>query len=94
MTSIFPKVPLLMYLFLECYKIQPLKVMNTNEIFGAFEGMKRDLLTWKSSFSSFWQIDQPDLALPRVMYVEPNQYGEYLQAYKTFMLETAIIMSR
>ena len=45
MTSIFPKVTLLMYLFLECYKIQPLKVMNTNEIFGAFEGMKRDLLT-------------------------------------------------
>ena len=39
-------------------------------------------------------VDQPDLALPRTMYLDTESYADYIAAYKTFMLETAMVMAR
>ena len=39
-------------------------------------------------------VDQPDLALPRDMYLDTESYADYITAYKTFMLDTATVMAR
>lgn len=39
-------------------------------------------------------MDQPDLALPRDMYLDTESYAEYITAYKNFMVETALVMTR
>ena len=41
-----------------------------------------------------FQIDQPSLALPRAMYLDTEKYADFIATYKTFMLDTAIVMTR
>ena len=51
----------------------------------------------------FWQklieilidkVDQPDLGLPLSMYLDLDSYADYIAAYKTYMVDTARVMSR
>lgn len=34
------------------------------------------------------------MALPREMYLKPDEYADFITAYKTFMLKTAKVMTR
>ena len=39
-------------------------------------------------------MDQPDLGLPLSMYLDLDSYADYIAAYKTYMVDTARVMSR
>ena len=42
----------------------------------------------------FFQIDQPSFGLPREFYEDPATYAEYVDAYKTYIVDVARVMSR
>jgi hypothetical protein len=50
----------------------------------------------KKCFNHYFhlKVDQPDLALPREMYLDQESYAEYIQAYKDFIVQTAVVITR